>query len=123
MLCTYPWYFLEKVSTLTSTGWPGHIFLSCVSLKLAVIQISSVWLTISNLAGFHSLAHLHGFAGHDAGGGRIDFCVREVECGLVHLRTRCKNGRLRAAVLAWRIATLHGAFCFDSFSRACTWAS
>ena len=29
-------------------GWPGRIFLSCVSLKLAVIQMSSVWLTISN---------------------------------------------------------------------------
>ena len=40
------------------------------------------------LAGFDALADLDGFAGDDAGSGRIDFGVGEIECGLVDFRKR-----------------------------------
>ena len=55
------------------------------------------------LAGFDTLADLNGIAGDDACGGRVDFGVGEVECGLVDLRASGKNGGFAGSVVAWRI--------------------
>jgi hypothetical protein len=100
MFSTYPRYFLEKASTRTSAGWPGRIFFALRFLEVGgdpnILPLAD---NQQLLAGLHSLANLHGFAGDDAGGRRRIFVYER-------LSVACSSWDRTVTTAAWRASVL-----------------